>query len=147
MKDRRDRLQAIGEARIVIDTPSEEATVSTKPSSGYLPALWIWAALVTAALLAVSFLHFREKPFAERTLRYTTTAPENSSVNSFAVSPDGQYLVIAATVSGRRQLWLRRLDQLQLQSMEGTEDGAFPFWSPSGDYIGFFPRADSRRSP
>ena len=138
MKDRRDRLQAIGEARIVIDTPSEEATVSTKPSSGYLPALWIWAALVTAALLAVSFLHFREKPFAERTLRYTITAPENSSVNSFAVSPDGQYLVIAATVSGRRQLWLRRLDQLQLQSMEGTEDGAFPFWSPSGDYIGFF---------
>ena len=147
MKDRRDRLQAIGEARIVIDTPSEEATVSAKPSSRYLPALWIWAALVTAALLAVSFLHFREKPFAERTLRYTITAPENSSVNSFAVSPDGQYLVIAATVSGRRQLWLRRLDQLQLQSMEGTEDGAFPFWSPSGDYIGFFPRADSRRSP
>jgi hypothetical protein len=45
---------------------------------------------------------------------------------------------MAAQVNGRRQLWLRALDALQVLPMPGTEDATFPFWSPDGRYIGFF---------
>jgi hypothetical protein len=46
----------------------------------------------------------------ERTLRYSIAAPENRAVRSFAISPDGTLLAIAAAVNGKQQLWLRPLD-------------------------------------
>src|SRR5262249_33757338 len=64
--------------------------------------------------------------------------PENSSVHSFAISPDGRYVAIAANINGKQQLWLRALDALQAQAMPFTEDATYPFWSPDSRYIGFF---------
>ena len=78
------------------------------------------AALV--ALTALAFVHFRETSPPGQTLRYTIAAPEGSSVHSFAISPDGRCLVIAAAVKGKRQLWLRAMDALQPQPMQFTED-------------------------
>ena len=37
-----------------------------------------------------------------------------------------------------KALWLRRLDALAVQRMEGTEGADYPFWSPDGRSIGFF---------
>jgi Tol biopolymer transport system component len=91
---------------------------------------------------ALAFLHFHEQPPVERTLRYTIAAPENSTMEGFAISPDGKRVVIAAAVNGRRQLWLRALDSFQSQPVAGTEDARNPFWSPDSRYIGFF--ADGR---
>ena len=71
-------------------------------------------------------------------MRSTIALPENSTVHSFAISPDGRTLVIAAAVNGKRQLWLRPMDALQAQPMPFTEDATYPFWSPDSRYIGFF---------
>jgi len=135
-KDTKQRLQAIGDWRLLL----EDAPVAkTAPSPSRLGKIWPGvAALATVALAALAFIHFRETPPLERTLRYTIAAPENSTVHSFAVSPDGRYVAIAAAVQGKRQLWLRALDALQSQPMPGTEDARFPFWSPDSRYIGFF---------
>jgi serine/threonine protein kinase len=73
---------------------------------------------------ALSFIHFRESPPPERTLRHTMAVPENSTVHSFAISPDGRQLAIAAAVRGKRQLWLRPLDALQEQPKPSFEPGA-----------------------
>ena len=86
----------------------------------------------------MSFVHFRETPPPEQTLRYPIILPENSSVHSFALSPDGRALVIAAAVNGKRQLWLRPMDALQAQPMAFTEEATYPFWSPDSRTIGFF---------
>jgi Tol biopolymer transport system component len=45
---------------------------------------------------------------------------------------------MAAEVKGKRQLWLRALDSLQVRPVAGTDDAVFPFWSPDSRYIGFF---------
>ena len=90
------------------------------------------------ALGILSFIHFRETPPEKTVLRYTISPPENSTLNSFAISPDGRYLAVAAAVNGKRQLWLRAMDGLQFQPMPGTDDATFPFWSPDSRYIGFF---------
>ena len=95
-------------------------------------------ALLLLTTLGVSFIHFRETPPPEQTLRSAIAAPENSTVHSFAISPDGRTLVIAAAVNGKRQLWLRPMDALQAQPMAFTEDATYPFWSPDSRYIGFF---------
>ena len=101
--------------------------------------LWIvLAVMLLIGIGALSAVHFREKPPAMPVLRYAIAAPENSTVHSFAISPDGRYVVIAAAVNGKLQLWLRALDALQTQPMAFTEGATYPFWSPDSRYIGFF---------
>jgi Tol biopolymer transport system component len=99
---------------------------------------WIAAGILAIALAAVSFVHFRESPPPEQTLRATIAMPEGSRLNEIAISPDGRYLVFAATVSGKDQLWLRAMNAPQAQPMPFTEDAIYPFWSPDSRFIGFF---------
>jgi eukaryotic-like serine/threonine-protein kinase len=134
----------------VRDVKRELEWIASAPESGsVVPALpnkkslfgWIMsgvAALAIICAIGVSLIHFREVPPPEQTLRSTISAPENSSVQSFAISPDGRTLAIAATVGGKRQLWLRPMDALQAQPMAFTEDATYPFWSPDSRNIGFF---------
>src|SRR5262249_54308690 len=135
-KDRRQRLQAIGEARIALENPVGQVG-NLRPIANR-PLRWIATSAVLAiSLAALSLFHFRETPPAERTLRYTIAAPEGSTVESFALSPDGRTIAIAAAAAGKRQLWLRALDEIQMRPLPGTDDARWPFWSPDSRYIGF----------
>src|SRR5215469_16234736 len=142
-KDLRHRLQAIGEARIVLETPlsDEPAAVAPAPRHRRLPWIVATAAATVAALALIpgNFFYFRKAPPARHLQRYTITAPENTTnLHSFAISPDGTLIAMAAEVKGKRQLWLRALDSLQVRPVPGTDDAVFPFWSPDSRYIGFF---------
>ncbi len=69
---------------------------------------------------------------------------------ALALSPDGSLLVYAAMEYGAdnsvtSRLYLRGLDQLQAEAMAGTEDAATPFFSPDGQWIGYFAGASLRR--
>ena len=69
---------------------------------------------------------------------------------SLALSPDGSLLVYAAWEYGAdssvtSRLYLRGLDQLQAEAIAGTEDGVTPFFSPDGQWIGYFAGASLRR--
>src|SRR5262249_41302385 len=81
-KDRKQRLQAIGEARIIIEqqlaNPQSEAEVAKRPEAPTAKLPWILAAAGIAGALIVSFLYFRSQPAVERTQRYTIALPENT---------------------------------------------------------------------
>jgi eukaryotic-like serine/threonine-protein kinase len=106
---------------------------------------WCIVAFFLLVLMPANILHFRETP--EQTLRSLIALPENGRVHSFAISPDGRTLVIAAAVNGKRQLWLRPMDTSQAQPMPGTEDATYPFWSPDSRYIGFFAQQKLKKVP
>ncbi|HEV3333922.1 MAG TPA: protein kinase [Bryobacteraceae bacterium] len=136
-RDVKTRLRDIGEARVAIQRylANPEGEAETRSTSRLA---WAVVGVLAAAGAALAWVHFRETAPPARTLRYTISAPERSTVHSFAISPDGRLLVIAAAVGGKRQLWLRAMDALQAQPMAFTEDATYPFWSPDGHYIGFF---------
>jgi Tol biopolymer transport system component len=75
----------------------------------------------------------------------TVLPPENwtlSNINPsarLAISPDGLRLAYTARGPDRRSmLWVRRLDALTAQPLQGTEGAAIPFWSPDSRFLGFF---------
>ena len=71
-------------------------------------------------------------------LRLSILPPENSSFESFAVSPDGRKLAFTAPLNGRMMLWVRALDSLEAKPLAGTDYASWPFWSPDSLSIGFF---------
>jgi Tol biopolymer transport system component len=141
-RDPKKRLQAIGEARILIDEPAvSPAEAPPVPASAPSRRPVMWMALAGVAMVAagaLAFLHFRETPPAERVLRYTIPAPEKTSIHTFEISPDGRLLAIAAASEGKRRLWVRPLDALAAQALPGTDEAQYPFWSPDSRWIGFF---------
>ncbi|HYL35168.1 MAG TPA: protein kinase [Bryobacteraceae bacterium] len=153
-RDVRTRLQAIGEARVTIqrwlanpsavtEAPGPQSAPSEARSTSRLP--WAVAALFAVLAGVVTFLYFRKPAPAEHTLGYTIAPP--GSVHSFAVSPDGRLVVMAAIAAGngKRQLWLRPMDALQWQPMPSTDDARYPFWSPDSRYIAFFAEGKLRK--
>ena len=154
-RDPKGRLRDIGEARIVLSAP-----VETAPASASGPALsgsW-WpgrAGLLGATLVAIAIvfaaarpLWFRAPPTADRriltvgidageTRRSRRRLDWSDSVGPAAVlSPDGTALVFIARgpSSGRWQLFVRRLDELQASPVGGTEGAYAPFFWPDGSW-------------
>jgi Tol biopolymer transport system component len=63
-----------------------------------------------------------------------------AGLGHLTVSPDGKYLsvaVVSGTGSGS-VIWLRALDRLDAQIVNGSEGATFPFWSPDSRFLAFF---------
>ena len=95
-----------------------------------------------ALALLIGWLRFREKPAAQRVVRFLITPPAKVTIldlDSIALSPDGSQLVFIGEASdGQKQLWLRALDSVTSEPLAGTELVTAAFWSPDGDSIAFF---------
>ncbi len=55
-----------------------------------------------------------------------------------ALSPDGRRLAYAARVGDTPQLYVRELDQVTARILPGTDGAYLPFFSPDGEWLGFF---------
>ena len=103
-------------------------------------------ALITSliALVVITFIHFSAPIPDNPTFKATILPPENMSfiVNRgghIALSPDGRLLAFVARDSlGKQKLWVRPLNSISGQALNGTEGATYPFWSPDSRFIGFF---------
>ena len=55
-----------------------------------------------------------------------------------ALSPDGRILVYCAGDEDGSRLYLRAMGETQAAPITGTEGGVGPFFSPDGEWIGFW---------
>ena len=55
-----------------------------------------------------------------------------------ALSPDGRHLVYVANRGGSVQLYHRAADAFEAKPLPGTEGAHGPFFSPNGQWVGFF---------
>jgi serine/threonine protein kinase len=142
-KDRKKRLQAIGDYRLLLD----EATVAPRKAVAIRERL-VWAAggviIATIATAGVT-LYLRPVSVVVPETRLQISTPRDAALINFAISPDGRKVVFQAPISGRNQLWLRTLESETAQPLTGTEDGNRPFWSPDSNSIGFFTPGQLKR--
>ncbi|MEJ2581746.1 MAG: protein kinase, partial [Acidobacteriota bacterium] len=156
-KEPRQRLQAIGDARITLEEPSEpHGSVAASPGptarsmpSRLLPMLgWVVAVIGLATAAAMLFTRGEGEPGA--VYRTSIPPPEGAAFHLAAigpgaatVSPDGTRVVFSARdEDGAVRLFLRALDQPQAIVMSGTEGAQFPFWSPDSRWVAFFTQQD-----
>jgi serine/threonine protein kinase/Tol biopolymer transport system component len=108
---------------------------------------WTVAAVATAAAIVCAIGFVLRTPVPARPLRVSILPPEQHSFDplSIALSPDGARLAfVAAAAGGAPQLWVRSLDSTAAQPLAGTDDAAFPFWSPDSRSLGFFAQGKLR---
>ena len=154
-RDLKRRLRDIGEARLILDNPASPlvseaiaAGASGGTASGVRPAApWRralpWGIAAAATLLAVaSWMPGQPAPAAApRKLLASIGADASLTTDrgaSAILSPDGTTLAFAAQQGGQTRLFIRKLDQLEAAPLAGTEDAAYPFFSPDGQWIAFF---------
>jgi DNA-binding winged helix-turn-helix (wHTH) protein len=107
------------------------------------------AYVVTTVCAAVVFAVFGQHPVERRTSRFSVSLPSSAPVDSqrgsVAVSADGAQMVYVAASGTRSQLFLRTVDRDEPRPLAGTEDAADPFFSPDGQWIGFFARGSLQK--
>jgi serine/threonine-protein kinase len=170
-KDPDQRVRDIADVRLELEEAlsetaggperAEPETVVPGPWRRALP--WSLAALATAVALgslmwtspaalpgAVRLLvevqpdHYLTGGHAQEAERWGFQRPSRSAI---ALSPDGEHVVYAAATADGRQLFLRAMGQDQATSIPGTEGGSSPFFSPDGQWVGFFASGAMKKVP
>jgi Tol biopolymer transport system component len=151
-KDRKARIGDISTVRFVMHDAlavPDAASAHVAPVGRGADLSWKLAAVLflvtTVAGFAVAYVARSARPMVSR---FAVFPPEKGyfvntgsafAVASPMISPDGRTLAFTARDAvGKVSLWIRPIDALTPQPLAGTENAAYPFWSPDSRFIGYF---------
>jgi Tol biopolymer transport system component/predicted Ser/Thr protein kinase len=151
-KDRRKRLSAIGDARMQL----EESVAAQPVIERAKGQSFVWPAAAAAMFLLASALAFGwwtasrpvPRPLTRLSVDLGPEAIKGPRVTT-VISPDGSRIVFTGRgANGAMQLFTRRLDQAVATPIAGTESAnlSMPFFSPDGEWIGFFTGGTVRKA-
>ena len=153
-KDRRKRIGNVATALAVVDETGALTSARSGGAIGQAPvALWRRLVIAAAALVFVAaasgaavWIMTRPSPGRVSRLAITPDAAHALSVTGrgrdVAISPDGSRV---AYVGGNGTLLIRSVDQLEPTILVRQSDPTAPFFSPDGQWIGYFPGNRSLR--
>ena len=82
------------------------------------------------------------RPFSGAPTRFLVLLPDGETLEAtdpaLAISRDGMRLVYAAGRGDSARLYLRELASFEARPIPGTEGARAPFFSPDGEWVGFF---------
>jgi Tol biopolymer transport system component len=153
-KDKTLRMQSAGDARIEIQEALAAPANMAAPTTALGTRGWrerlAWPAVAgLLAVIAIGFaigfvLRAPKPPQLMQAVRLSTEIGADLSLYTASgaaaiLSPDGTRLTLVAAGSDqKRRIYVRSIDQLQATALSGTENAGDPFFSPDGQWIGFF---------
>ena len=170
-KDARTRLQAIGEARIVLASAEalrdtelalESGGADSSGGRGRRRVLLPWIAGATIALLGATSPFWARRgapepsaaPARAPVVRFTLAPPPGCKLTAnlarrtnLAVSPSGDRIVFAAERGAQSVLCLREIGRLEARVLPHTEGGSNPCFSPDGRWIAFLAESTLQKMP
>jgi serine/threonine-protein kinase len=148
-KDAKNRLQAIGDARTLLEEliadPAAQAIVGEGPIYPLWKKVLPWA-LAPVFLLAGIFLRPSAEPPPRLVSQFDVPLPSpqllvHSYRHGAELSPDGRRIAFVARIpvdgTGPQRIYTRSLDQEAAVAIPGTEGAQNLFFSPDGQSIGF----------
>jgi Tol biopolymer transport system component len=124
---------------------SAHAVAAARPIGRGAAAALILGAVAVGALGTLALVSGARGPAPGVVMRFEIAPPPGTAIApgpaaaNVAVSPDGSRIAFAAYRPGASQeLWVRPIDAIPAVALPGTQEGAHPFWSPDGRWIGFF---------
>ena len=149
-KDPRRRLRDIGEARFLIDDDYQRPN-SARPRSWARRFSWLTAGVFAIIALGFGTTYWRAaQPQTHPLIRLSADlgADAVSGLRTTVVlSPDGTRIVYPTRVNDVLRLVMRRLDEAQATPLAGTEGASDPFFSPDGQWVGFFSDGRLKKVP
>ncbi len=155
IKDPKQRLQAIGEARLALEE-IQSGSNTTEMLAPAAPArefgarqisVFAGAAVLLAALGGALGWWLKssapESPVRKFDLTVSDLGHGSGLHDSFAISPDGKQI---AYLSNDR-IWIRALDRVEPREVPGSAGAELPFWSPDSAYVGFAAAGKFWKSP
>ena len=156
-KDESGRLHDMADVRIEIEEASAEPTEMsdsrTRLSQGSRAPWWAIPilALLVVGVVAVTYYLRPQAPRPVTRLQlgvqpaewlaggvFGQARPIELGRTSIALSPDGSYLVYSAGDRDGIRLYIRPMDAVEARPITGTDGGTGPFFSPDGQWIGFW---------
>jgi serine/threonine protein kinase len=152
-KDPDHRFQSTSDLAFALESLSSTSGTAVVPLHEKRPIQlpWILSSIffIAATILGVTLyrLSNRTPPVLPSSVqRLSIVLPENTILNSSAISPDGQRLAYVINgKTGPSTLWLRSMNSTQAQEIPETEDATLPFWSPDSRSIGFFTETELKK--
>ena len=162
-KDPKKRLRDIAEGILQLDeglaSGSTTSTITAvrpeTPADQWRGFFSRWGAIgitavVTALVVAGIGRYKTPKPVPPAVARLLHIPPAAAPLfisvfqTDVAVSPDGRMLAYSSGMAGNPvpHIYLRALDQLEAVPVRGAQPAVSPFFSPSGDEIGFIDQVD-----
>jgi serine/threonine-protein kinase len=152
-RDPKQRVQAIGDVRLALDGAFETSTTAAVPAEtartfskrNLLIALSGAVVCSTiAGLLVWAFVGPTQRP--QPPMRFAVRLADDQTLTGAgrhltAISPQGTHLVYGAN----NGLWLRPLGALEATAIPGTDGARSPFFSPDGQWIGFYQAGQLKR--
>jgi len=143
VRDARQRLRDIGEARILLDAvvsgapeePARVAEAAPAARSRLSPVLFAVAGLVAGGVAMAGLGRLVTKSPEVPLRRFVVASPDSASQPPLApaISPDGS--TVAWLVGST--LWVRPLGSVEARPLATVSGIASPFWSPDSRTIGF----------
>jgi len=149
VKDRKARIPDLSVVRYMLDdtTPTPVAAVDAPGKSPRVGKAWYAAtALFVVTTMVMGVAWYRAGATAAGQGRFIVAPPDGTmfttgpyvGATAPVISPDGRTLAFTAQdTAGRRMLYVRPIDSLVAQALQGTEGAAFPFWSPDSAFLGY----------
>jgi serine/threonine-protein kinase len=152
-KEPQNRYSGISDARVdiqeVLADPSgvfaQPVTAAKSRKKLRVGVPWLAAALVVGAVLAGTAIWMLKSTEPPHVVRFYHERPRDQQFSSLSertieVSPEGKQLAYCA-IGG---LYLRSVDELDARLIAGTEGAQKPFFSPDGQWIGYFSQSDGK---
>jgi serine/threonine protein kinase len=152
-KDPKNRYSGISDARVDIQRVlSDPGGVFAQPVSEVVPGaksrrMLLWASITVILIVIAGIVVWNAKaPETRKVTRFDYELPESQQFSHFyhqllAVSPDGTQFVYSTTDG----LYLRSENEMAAKFVAGTDEiPSFPFFSPDGQWIGYFSNRDRK---
>jgi eukaryotic-like serine/threonine-protein kinase len=138
------------ELKWIAEGNSQFSSLPTVPAKGIgalgrrALILGLGALLLGAAIAGLAVWNLKPSPSPQPVTRTVINLPPGQQLAGLengpavALSPDGTRLAYVARQGGTQQIYLRAMNSLEARPIPDTEGGVSPFFSPDGQWVGFF---------